>query len=78
MIVLIKPQFELSPSDVGKGGIVRDQVARLRAVESIRSWVISAGHRFDSFIESPLPGTSGNIEFLALLRRGDSGAPLPA
>jgi hypothetical protein len=28
-------------------------------------------------MESPLPGTSGNIEFLALLRRGDSTAPLP-
>jgi hypothetical protein len=27
-------------------------------------------------MESPLPGTSGNIEFLALLRRGDSTAPL--
>jgi 23S rRNA (cytidine1920-2'-O)/16S rRNA (cytidine1409-2'-O)-methyltransferase len=76
MIVLIKPQFELSPSEVGKGGIVRDTAARLRAVESIRSWVTAAGHRFDRVMESPLPGTSGNIEFLALLRRGDSSTPL--
>ena len=78
MIMLIKPQFELSRADVGKGGIVRDPVVRLRAVESIRTWVVNAGHRFDNVIESPLPGTSGNIEFLALLRRGDSSAPLPA
>lgn len=78
MIVLIKPQFELSRADVGKGGIVRDMAARLRAVESIRNWVIAAGHRFDQFIESPLPGTSGNIEFLALLRRGESTAPEPS
>jgi 23S rRNA (cytidine1920-2'-O)/16S rRNA (cytidine1409-2'-O)-methyltransferase len=77
MIVLIKPQFELARSDIGKGGIVRDTTARLRAVESIKSWVITAGHRFDHVIESPLPGTSGNIEFLALLRRGDSTALLP-
>ncbi len=77
MIVLIKPQFELARADIGKGGIVRDTSARLRAVESIRSWVTSAGHRFDQFIESPLPGTSGNIEFLALLRRGDSTAQRP-
>jgi 23S rRNA (cytidine1920-2'-O)/16S rRNA (cytidine1409-2'-O)-methyltransferase len=77
MIVLIKPQFELSRADIGKGGIVRDAVARLRAVESIRNWVLTAGHRFDSFIESPLPGTTGNIEFLALLRRGDSPLPTP-
>ena len=78
MIVLIKPQFELSSSEVGKGGIVRDPLARQRAVESIRSWVVAAGHRFDRVMESPLPGTTGNIEFLALLRRGDSVAPLPA
>lgn len=77
MIVLIKPQFELSRSEIGKGGIVRDPVARLRAVESIRSWVMEAGQRFDGVIESPLPGTSGNIEFLALLRRGDSPVTAP-
>ena len=63
---------------MGKGGIVRDPLARQRAVESIRSWVVAAGHRFDRVMESPLPGTTGNIEFLALLRRGDSVAPLPA
>ena len=77
MIVLIKPQFELSRSEIGKGGIVRDTSARQRAVESIRSWVIAAGHRFDQVIESPLPGTSGNIEFLALLRRGDATSAIP-
>ena len=78
MIMLIKPQFELSRADVGKGGIVRDPQIRQRAVEAIRTWVVNAGHRFDGVIESPLPGTSGNIEFLALLRRGESTAPLPA
>jgi 23S rRNA (cytidine1920-2'-O)/16S rRNA (cytidine1409-2'-O)-methyltransferase len=77
MIVLIKPQFELSRPEIGKGGIVRDTSARQRAVESIRSWVIAAGHRFDQVIESPLPGTSGNIEFLALLRRGDATSAIP-
>ena len=78
MIMLIKPQFELSRADVGKGGIVRDPLIRQRAIEAIRTWVVNAGHRFDGVIESPLPGTSGNIEFLALLRRGESTAPLPA
>ena len=77
MVVLIKPQFELSRADIGKGGIVRDTAARQRAVDGIRLWVTNAAHRFDRVMESPLPGTSGNIEFLALLRRGDSTAPLP-
>jgi len=76
MIVLIKPQFELSRAEIGKGGIVRDPASRERAVTSIREWVATAGHLFEQVMESPLPGTSGNIEFLALLRRGDS-SPLP-
>ncbi len=75
MIVLIKPQFELSRAEVGKGGIVRDVASRMKAVEGIRTWVTNAGHHFDQVIESPLPGTSGNIEFLALLRRGDLPSP---
>ncbi|MEI6322690.1 MAG: TlyA family RNA methyltransferase [bacterium] len=77
MIVLIKPQFELSRSEIGKGGIVRDATARQKAVESVRTWVIEAGHRVDGVMESPLPGTSGNIEFLALLRRGEPGPQHP-
>jgi 23S rRNA (cytidine1920-2'-O)/16S rRNA (cytidine1409-2'-O)-methyltransferase len=76
MIFLIKPQFELSRSEIGKGGIVRDPAARQRAVESIRNWVLGAGHRFEGVMESPLPGTSGNIEYLALLRRGNAPHPL--
>ena len=77
MIVLIKPQFELSRSEIGKGGIVRDVAARLRAVESIRTWVTNAGHLFVNVMESPLPGTSGNIEFLALLKRGTPATTVP-
>jgi 23S rRNA (cytidine1920-2'-O)/16S rRNA (cytidine1409-2'-O)-methyltransferase len=68
MIVLIKPQFELSKKEVSHGGIVRDPEARQKAVTSIRDWVENTGHRFENVIESPLPGMTGNIEFLALLR----------
>lgn len=68
LIVLIKPQFELSKKEVGQGGIVREPELRQKAVDSIRSWVESEGHYFENVIESPLPGVTGNIEFLALLR----------
>jgi len=78
MIFLIKPQFELARADIGKGGIVRDSEARLRAVDTIRNWVLHAGHRFENVMESPLPGTSGNIEFLALLRHRAAINPLPS
>jgi 23S rRNA (cytidine1920-2'-O)/16S rRNA (cytidine1409-2'-O)-methyltransferase len=68
MIVLIKPQFELSPGKVGRGGVVRDPAFRAEAVEKIRRFVEEKGKRWVDVIESPLPGREGNIEFLAHLR----------
>lgn len=72
MIMLIKPQFELSKAEVGRGGIVREPELREKAVTSIRTWVEQEGHLFENVIESPLPGTTGNIEFLALLKKRNS------
>jgi 23S rRNA (cytidine1920-2'-O)/16S rRNA (cytidine1409-2'-O)-methyltransferase len=68
MIVLIKPQFELAPGKVGRGGVVRDPVLRAEAVEKIRWFVEEKRKRWLGAIESPLPGREGNIEFLAHLQ----------
>ena len=69
MIVLIKPQFELSPAKVGRGGIVRNPAFRAEAIEKIRRFVEGNGKRWLGVIESPVPGREGNVEFLAHLRR---------
>jgi 23S rRNA (cytidine1920-2'-O)/16S rRNA (cytidine1409-2'-O)-methyltransferase len=69
MIVLIKPQFELSPAKVGRGGVVRDPALRMEAVEKIRRFVAEQGRGWLGVIESPLPGREGNIEFLAHLSK---------
>ena len=68
MIVLIKPQFELSPEQVGRGGIVRDSSLHARAVEKIHSFVEAQAKRWLGVMESPLRGREGNIEFLAHIR----------
>jgi 23S rRNA (cytidine1920-2'-O)/16S rRNA (cytidine1409-2'-O)-methyltransferase len=69
VIALIKPQFELEPSQVGKGGIVRDEQARLRSVAKIQRFVIERLHReWIGVIDSPITGAKGNREFLACLR----------
>ncbi|MGH8048665.1 MAG: TlyA family RNA methyltransferase [Chthoniobacterales bacterium] len=68
MIVLIKPQFELSREAVGRGGIVSDPASHQAAVEKIRAFVETAGRRWLGFIESPILGMTGNREFLAWLR----------
>jgi 23S rRNA (cytidine1920-2'-O)/16S rRNA (cytidine1409-2'-O)-methyltransferase len=64
MLVLIKPQFELSRAEVGRGGIVREVSARQRAVEKIREFVLDRGWRWGGVVESSITGADGNHEFL--------------
>lgn len=66
LVCLIKPQFELTREDVGRGGIVRDPALQQRAVDKIRLWVEE--HTFLQWKDvmiSPIKGTDGNVEFLA-------------
>lgn len=67
-IVLIKPQFELSASEVGRGGVVKDPLLRARAADKIRAFVEQNGHQWLNIMDSPVPGREGNVEFLAHLR----------
>ena len=68
MVVLIKPQFELSKAEVGRGGIVREEALRLRAVDKIHAFIENSGHRWAGSITSPITGRDGNVEFLAHLK----------
>jgi 23S rRNA (cytidine1920-2'-O)/16S rRNA (cytidine1409-2'-O)-methyltransferase len=76
VICLIKPQFELRREDVGRGGIVRDPVLHEQAVSKIRDFVDRHPdlHWLD-VMESPIQGTDGNREFLALLEKPDRPVP---
>src|SRR5580693_5321691 len=57
VIALIKPQFELEPRQVGKGGIVREEQLRMRSVQKIQLFVVEDLHReWLGFIESPITG----------------------
>ena len=68
IICLVKPQFELQRDDVGKGGIVRDPELHQKAVDKIRDFVTEAlGHQWLDYTTSPITGTDGNVEYLALL-----------
>ncbi len=69
MVVLVKPQFELSRDQVGRGGIVTDPVVRYSAVEKIERFVEETmGRTWAGVIESPITGTNGNVEYLACIR----------
>lgn len=70
LVALVKPQFEVGREAVGKGGIVRDEVARQRAVASVREWIDGQpGWRVTGLVTSPITGGSGNIEYLLGARR---------
>jgi len=70
LVALIKPQFEVGKRDVGKGGIVRDDVKRAEAVESVVAFAREIGFDVKGVIESPVKGAEGNIEFLMHATRG--------
>ncbi len=70
ILALIKPQFELSRQEVGKGGIVREAELHQKAVEKIRHFVLDQlSKTWDGVMVSPILGTEGNKEFLACLRK---------
>lgn len=69
LLVLIKPQFELQPEDIGQGGIVRDPALHQRAVDKIHDFVVNELKReWMGVADSPIKGMEGNKEFLAWLR----------
>jgi len=62
-LILVKPQFELSRSQVGKGGIVRDPALHELAVGKIRRAAEALGFENLAVMPSRLPGAEGNREF---------------
>ena len=72
LVALVKPQFEVGRALVGKGGIVRDEEARLGAVEAVARFIRADGvWDVKAPIQSPIEGGSGNVEYLlGAVRRG--------
>jgi len=68
ILALIKPQFELQASEVGRGGIVRDAALHEKAQAKIRNFVEAAGHDLAGVVPSSITGTDGNQEFFACVR----------
>jgi len=69
LIALVKPQFEVGRENVGKGGIVRDPEARMRALAGIAKWISQQNWNVIGTMESPLKGGDGNTEFLIAARK---------
>ena len=63
LLLLVKPQFELQPGDIGKGGVVRDAAMYPRVEARIREACASAGLTVQQWLDSPIDGGDGNREF---------------
>ncbi len=63
-IILFKPQFEVGPAHVGKGGIVRDVAVREKALLDFENFLTAEGFLEIKTIPSPITGTDGNVEYL--------------
>ena len=64
-----KPQIELSPREVGKGGIVRNPDLHRKAQDKIVSFVKEWGCTIAGIVPSVIKGTDGNQEFFACIQK---------
>jgi len=70
LVALIKPQFEVGPGRVGKGGVVRDPALHDEVCRRVAAWLASRpGWSVLGIVESPITGPEGNREFLIAARR---------
>lgn len=79
MLLLVKPQFEAGPADVGKGGVVRDPAVWQRTMTAVAQAAADDGYAVVGAAPSRAPGPAGNIEFFLHLRAaGVSGLSVNA
>jgi 23S rRNA (cytidine1920-2'-O)/16S rRNA (cytidine1409-2'-O)-methyltransferase len=69
MLILVKPQFELQPAQIGKGGLVKDPASYPEVEARIRQACTDLGLKVSAYFNSPIAGGDGNREFFVRARR---------
>ncbi|RQO53806.1 hemolysin [Variovorax sp. KBW07] len=72
LLLLVKPQFELQPGQVGKGGIVRDETMYAVVEKRLRDACEALDLRVLQWFDSPIAGGDGNREFFIHAVRADA------
>ena len=73
MVCLIKPQFEAGREKVGKKGVVREKSTHLEVILKIIDFAFGEGLNVIGIDFSPIKGPEGNIEYLIMLDRKNTG-----
>jgi 23S rRNA (cytidine1920-2'-O)/16S rRNA (cytidine1409-2'-O)-methyltransferase len=76
VVWLVKPQFEVGRSRVGKKGVVRDTQDQADAIFQVLQAAREFGWQYGGLIWSPITGPAGNIEYLLWLAM-DRETPAP-
>ncbi len=63
LLMLVKPQFELQPAQIGKGGIVRDPALYAEVEQRLRQCCADQQVEVLHWLDSPIAGGDGNREF---------------
>ncbi|MDQ6680889.1 MAG: TlyA family RNA methyltransferase [Pseudomonadota bacterium] len=71
-LLLVKPQFELQPKDIGKNGLVKDNAAYPLVEARIRTASAAATLVVCDYFPSAISGGDGNREFFAWVRHSAS------
>lgn len=71
-VLLVKPQFEVGPRGVSRGGIVKDDGLREGALADVTAWIKALGWQVLGAMDSPIPGGDGNREYLLAAERGEA------
>lgn len=69
LITLVKPQFEVGKTGVGRGGLVKSESLALQALSDVSAWVTAQGWHVVATCRSPIKGGSGNTEYLLHARK---------
>ncbi|MEO6408482.1 MAG: TlyA family RNA methyltransferase [Burkholderiaceae bacterium] len=72
-LLLVKPQFELQPADIGKGGLVKHPAAHARVEARLRDACAANGLTVRDYFASSTPGGDGNREFFVWATPTDTG-----
>ncbi len=64
ILALIKPQFELSRTEIASGGVVTNPSLHQKAIQKIETFVRKCGLVSRGTVPSPILGPKGNREFL--------------
>ena len=76
LLTLVKPQFELQPGQVGKGGIVKDAAFYPLIEQRLREACTALGLTVTAWFDSPIEGGDGNREFFICARNNAPASDL--